>query len=386
MNIKLIAALAAAFALSTTTAQAQVKVSTKGGLKVTSGEHEFKFGGRLQYDYNRAELNGIVDEDNFDVRRARLFASGNLSKAWSFKSQFNLDGDGGDDNIEDLYLRYKGWGSQAILTIGNQKQPFGLEELTSSKDISVLERSALTELFAVGRAEGVQLQGRLKSNNQTYGVGFFFDDTSPEGADGENAGEEFGLAARYTIAPIQTDTTLLHLGIAYRLNEVDDLDVGDFSLEDAIGLEVAAVVGPFHIQAEFFDGDIVAGTPFGDADQGVDGFYIQAGYVLTGELRPYSGGSFKRINPGRKGGAWEIVARFEDGNGDFSDIELGDQVPEFDPSIGDFVNQESSAYTIGVNYYAHKNVRLGVNFTDGDEDAGGSDDGEEIRVRFQFTF
>jgi len=385
MKMKLLAAVVAASTFAATSANAEVKVTTKGGLKVTSGEYEFKFGGRIQYDYNRAELNGITDEDDFDIRRARLFASGNISKNWKFKSQFNLDGDGGDDNVEDLYLRYTGFGSQANVTIGNQKQPFGLEELTSSKDISVLERSALTELFAVGREEGVQLHGKLPGN-QTYAVGAFLSDTSPEGANGSNAGEEFGFAARYTIAPVKTDTSLVHLGIAYRVNDVDDLDAGDFGLDDAFGLEAAAVAGPFHIQAEYFDGDIVAGTAAGDAEADVDGFYIQAGYVLTGEVRPYSGGKFKRIKPGSKAGAWEIVARYEDGNGNFSDIELGDQVPEFDPVTNEFINQEASAFTIGLNYYAHKNVRIGVNYTDGDEDTGGDDEGDEFRVRFQLTF
>ena len=65
-----------------------VKVTTKGGLKVSYGEYQFKFGGRIMYDYNRAEENGVVDEDSFSLRRARVYASGNVSKNWSFKTQF----------------------------------------------------------------------------------------------------------------------------------------------------------------------------------------------------------------------------------------------------------------------------------------------------------
>lgn len=338
MKMKLLASLIAATALTAPAANAEVKVSTKGGLKVTSGDYEFKFGGRIMYDYNRAEENGVVDEDDFDLRRGRVFVSGIIAKDWAFKTQFNVDGDG----VEDLYLRYTGWGKGANVTIGNQKMPFGLEEMQSSKDISVLERSAITERYSVGRAEGIQLHG--KGGNQTYGIGIFGDDTPDS---------EIGFAARYTIAPVKSDTSVVHFGIAYK-------DIAD---ESAFGIEAAATSGPFHIQAEYVDGE--------EADNDdLSGFYVQAGYIFTGETRPYKDGVFKRVKPSGKGGAWEAVVRYEDGDGNHSDIELG--------------RTDADAFTLGLNYYPHNNVRLGVNFTDG-EDVDGNE-GEEFRVRFQLTF
>jgi phosphate-selective porin OprO/OprP len=343
MKIRLLAALFAANSFFASAAVANdVTVSTKGGLKVTSGEYEFKFGGRIMYDYNKSEKNGVTDEDGFDMRRARLFVSGKVAENWAFKSQFNTNGDG----FEDLYIRYTGWGKAANLTIGNQNMPFGLELLTSSKDISVLERSAITELYSVGRAESVQLHGEL-GGNSTYGVAVFAEDQDDTNDD------EIGFAARYTIAPIKTDNALVHFGIAYR-------DIAD---EDAFGLEAAAVSGPFHIQAEYADGD------FGTESK--SGYYVQAGYIFTGETRPYKGGKFKRVTPLNKTGAWEAVVRYEDGDGNHSDIELS--------------RTDATAYTVGLNWYAHKNVRLGVNYTDG-EDNLDNDDGSEFRVRFQLTF
>ncbi|MEM7361188.1 MAG: porin [Pseudomonadota bacterium] len=268
----------------------------------------------------------------------RVFASGKIAKDWSFKTQFNVDGDG----VEDLYLRYTGFGKGATVTIGNQKMPFGLEEMQSSKDISVLERSAITERYSVGRAEGIQLSG--KGGKQTYGIGFFGDDT---------ADSEIGFAARYTYAPVKNDTNVVHFGIAYK-------DIAD---DSAIGFEAAASSGPFHIQAEYIDGE--------EADNDdLSGFYVQAGYIFTGETRPYKDGVFKRVKPSGKGGAWEAVVRYEDGDGNHSDIELG--------------RTDADAFTLGLNYYPHNNVRLGVNFTDG-EDVDGNE-GEEFRVRFQLTF
>jgi phosphate-selective porin OprO/OprP len=339
MKTKLIAALIAVSAFGATNVNADVNVSTKGGLKVSSGDYKFEFGGRIMYDFNRSELNGDVDENDFDLRRGRVYAKGNIAKNWQFKTQFNTNGSG----VEDLYLRYTGFGKGANITIGHQKMPFGLEELTSSKDISVLERSAITERYAVGRAEGVQLHGAA-GENSSYAIGVFTDDAKDA---------DIGFAARYTKA-FKSDNGLVHLALAYK----------DINEDSAIGFEAAAVSGPFHIQAEYVDGEE-------GSNDDLSGYYIQAGYILTGETRPYKGGVFKRVTPEAKGGAWEVVARLEDGDGSHGDIELGDD--------------DATAYTLGVNWYAHKNIKFGVNYTDGDSNTN-DDDGSEFRVRFQLTF
>lgn len=340
MKIKLGVCVLASM-LMASTANAEVKISTKGGLKVSSGDYKFQLGGRIMYDYNKAEENGIVDEDGFNLRRGRIYVKGNIAKNWAFKSQFNTNGGG----VEDLYLQYKGLGKAAQIKIGNQKMPFGLEELTSSKDISVLERSAITERYAVGREEGVTIGGAL-ADNIWYGIGTFFVDEDTDDT-------ELGYAARAAFAPVNNDGSVLHFGAAIK-------SVGD---DDAIGLEAAAVAGPFHIQAEFVDGE--------EGSTDVDGYYVQAGYILTGESRPYKGGKFKRVKPAGNGGAWEVVLRHEDGDGSHSDIELG--------------TTDATATTVGLNWYPHKNVRFGVNYTDG-EDNNSSDEGEEFRIRFQLTF
>ena len=345
MNIKLITAFIVATVVAASNASADVKVSTKnGGLKISSGESTIHIGGRLMYDYNRSERNGIVDEKQFDDRRARLYVKGNVTDNWAYKLNFNIDGSG----FEDAYIQYKGFGKAAKVTIGSQRQPFGLQDQTSSNDISILERSAMAELFAPGRSEGVQLSGDL-GHNVYYGLGAFFEDV-----DASEKGEELGLAGRLTWAPIKTDQNVLHFGLAC-------FDNGSES--DAFGLEVALVSGAFHIQAEYDDGTINGND--------LSGYYLQAGYILTGESRPYKAGKFKRVKPASTSGAWEVVARYEDGDGDYSDIELG--------------QTDASSYALGVNYYANSNIRIGVNYTEGEDNING-DDGSEFRVRFGLAF
>lgn len=181
-------------------------VQTKGGLKVSTSDKQYsiQLGGRIQYDYNHAVSNdpNASNEDQFDVRRARLFVKGDIQD-WSYKSQFNVN----KGTAEDVYIRYNGWGKQAKVTLGRQKIPFGLEELTSSKDMSMLERTALTEAYNIGRASGVQLAGA--NGALTYAVAAFDAGSSTNGAD------DFGFSARATFAPLQTDEALVHVGASY---------------------------------------------------------------------------------------------------------------------------------------------------------------------------
>ena len=331
-------------AIAVDVAAEELKINTKGGLSIATadGEYSVKLGGRIQYDYNYAEQNGVADEDNFGIRRARLFVSGAAGE-FSYKAQFNIGNNNGG-TPEDLYIRYNGWGKKAKLTVGRQKMPFGLEELMSSKDISILERSAITERYALGRHDGIQLQGA--NGDFTYAFAAFEDDDAN--------GDDFGSAGRLTWNPVKSDNVLIHLGAAYTDRG------GPIS---ALGLEAAVVSGPFHIQAEYMDAE--------ENRVDVDGYYIQAGWVITGESRPYKGGVFKKVKGKGKAGAVELVFRYEDGDGNHSDIELG--------------TTDASAYGIGLNWYYNSNVRLGINYTEG-EDNRSNDEGSEFRVRAQFTF
>lgn len=323
-------------------------LSTKdGGLKIHNRDksNAFQLGGRIQWDYDNTKTDND-DSDDLDIRRARLYAAGTLGD-WSFKSQFNIDGGG----AEDLYIRYTGFGKLYNITVGNQKEPFGLEQQISSKDISSLERSAQTELYTPGRNAGIQLHG--KKENYTYGIGIF------EAENGDDDADSLAITARATHVVMNDENGLVHLGLGYTNR------AGDTSAEevDIIGLEAAFVTGPLHLQAEYFDGE------FGNID--ADGFYFQAGYVITGETRPYKGGKFKRIKPANANGAWEVVGRIDSGDGNYGDIGVG---------AGD-----GSQITLGLNWYANNNVRVGLSYTDGENDDTGID-GEEIRLRAQLAF
>ena len=320
-----------------------LKISTKGGLKISTadGDATFALGGRLQWDYDDTSVDNNPSEETFEVRRARIYVAGTVND-WGYKAQFNVGEDDGG-SAEDLYIRYNGWGSAAKVTIGRHKEPFGLEQQTSSKDITLLERSAMTENYAPGRNAGVQLSG--KGNNLFYAVGLYRDD----GDDAESVAET-ALTGRVAYAPFNESGKVLHLGLSYRVGEEDDI----------YALELAGVAGQFHAQAEFFDAD--------DAD--ADGSYAQVGYVISGTPRPYKNGAFKRVKP-TDGWGVEIALRAESGVGKYSDIGLD--------------TAEGEQISFGLNLYPNSNVRLGLSYMTGEID-GLEDEGDEIRFRTQLTF
>ena len=317
-------------------------VKLKGPIEIKSadGDYSAKIGGRLQWDYNYAELNGDADEDDLNIRRARLYLSGNI-KDWSYKMQFNVGNNNGG-TPEDMYIRYNGWGKKAVVTVGKQKEPFGLEALESSKDISYLERSSISEAYAPGRSEGVQVNGQY--NKLTYALGVFQDDS---------AGNGMAVTGRVTYSLINANEQVLHLGLAHS-NRNDDVS--------NTGVELAYADGAYHVQTEYVSSD--------QNSQSRDGLYVQAGWIITGETRPYKNGVFKRVKPGSASGAWEVVARYEEGDGNYADVELG--------------ATDATSYGLGINYYYNDFIRIGGTYTDAKDNLS-NDKGSEFRLRLQLA-
>ena len=130
----------------------------KDGLRLDSNDGSFKLkiGGRIQYDTifidesDDLEDNlGTNIEDDSEFRRARLYISGKIYDNVEFKAHYDFAG--GDADFKDVYMGLLGVPVVGNIRIGHFKEPFGLEELTSSKYITFMERS-LANTFAPSRA------------------------------------------------------------------------------------------------------------------------------------------------------------------------------------------------------------------------------------------
>lgn len=366
----------------------------KGGLRMKDREGNFamKIGGRLQVDsawYGEdSDASGSQLGDGTEVRRARIYVQGKMYKDWGYKLQYDFTGTG-NKGIKDAYLTYTGL-KDIELKAGNFKDPFMLQEQTSSKHITFTERS-LPDAFAAGRHIG--LMASTKHQHWTAAAALFGDSVSTAS---QSEDEGWGAAGRLTYAPINEKGRVLHVGLAsnYRTASANDsvqfkqqaethvsgvsiVDTGSIANVDSTlktGLELAVVAGPFSTQIEYIRTDVErTGT-----DLAFDGWYAEAAYFLTGETRTYKKGKFAGIKPnryfGENGmGAWQLAARY-------STINLND---------GDIDGGEADSITLGVNWFPNPVLRFSANYVQVLDIKGGAHNNEEpsvFQLRGQWAF
>ena len=371
----------------------------KDGLRLDSndGSVELKIGGRIQNDWayfvedgDLERRRGVDFDDGTEFRRARLYISGTIYDDLEFVAQYDFAG--GDADFKDVYMGLKNVPYVGRVRVGQFKEPFSLEELTSSNYITFMERS-LVNTFAPSRNVGVMAMNTMLDKRMTWAVGVF---RQTDDFGNGSGGRDYNVTGRLTGLPWYEEDgrKLLHVGLAYTHQNYDDdefrirsrpeshlapnlVDTGTFPAEygDLIGTEAALVYGPFSLQAEYVHSFIEGRTHF-VGDSTFCAASVQASYFLTGEHRPYSTSSaaFDRVRPKENftpdggSGAWELAARY-------SYLDLNDG-PVRGGRLDDF--------TLGVNWYLNPNARVMWNYVFANPSEGG--DANMFQWRFQLAF
>jgi len=334
-----------------------------------------KVTGRVQFDVRDHRSNAsVVDDrdsaayaDNFEIRRARIGVSGTINNDISYEVVGNAVGS--STNFVDTAFANYGFIKAAQFRAGRFKQPFSLEELTSSNSIDFMERSYGNQVVP-GKRLGMMLHGEpLKG--LSYGLSVFQPDfTQKDNSQDFNSNRAVRVAANFAeIGKI--DNTVLHFGAGkttgsdkvahtsssgggtsttaavlnlaaenrgtksvYRVRlDGPTLTTGGYSapaqtftnIEKSLqGLELAVARGPFKFQMETFDTDLTASNAVGDAAVlGYKADYVELMYNITGESwsKAYKGGAFSGISPdsvfmkdyggvvGKGIGAWQVGFR-----------------------------------------------------------------------------
>ena len=376
----------------------------KTGLRFDNEDKSFRLriGGRIQVD----SIWGTQDDDFEDklghfedgvrFRRSRIYIQGQIHEHVVFKAQYDFAG--GDADFRDVYIGLRKVPGIQNARVGHFKQPYGLEDLTSSKYITFLERS-LHSTLGVGRETGVMVNGTLTEEDLiTYAVSIYrdvddFGDSSPP-EDGK-----YNFAFRLSGLPIYDDDgrTLLHLGFAVQVRNPNQdmlrfrsrpetsigpriVDTGSFVADNAyvLNLEVALVLDSFSAQGEF--AYVLTDGTESSEDPEFFAFYFQLSYFITGEHRPYkkSAGAFDRVQPNS--------IFMEDGSGA---IELVARVSFLDLNDENINGGEIFDLTFGATWYLNPNTQIKLNYVFGDGDAlnGGSEGQVHIvAIRFQIDF
>ncbi len=388
-----------------------LKVKWKGAPQLSSrdGKFKFKVRGRINLDYSSIDqdkaITGVDDVNAVELRRGRIGVEGVVYYDWKYK--FEVDFAGDETAIKDAYIAYANWGpwNKSEIILGNHFVANSLEEMTSSRFITFLERAAFIEAFELDRRLGAGVW--VGDKHWSFQTGYY--GATP--SDQESFSDDTTAASvRGTIAPINTDTTVVHLGASYRhrnAGTLEDTGIADLFRyrargadlhladrfvatpnfaedDDMFVLEGAFVYNRFSVQGEYAHLEANAPSAVANASPTYDGWYVSGSLFLTDDMRNYKAetGGFGRQkvnNPFsfRNGGwgAWEIAGRYDV-------IDLSDGAATINASTArgavmcvDCGEQET--WLIGLNWWINDYTALKLNVNQS-EISGGANNGAHI--------
>ena len=383
------------------------------------GESTMKVSGRIHADLwsfpdSDAAINTfetgdplLSPQDQFGFRRLRFGVKGDLWKTMLYKIELELAG-GNKTEFRDAYFGWEDLPMLQTVLVGNQKRPYGLDHLNSSRYNVFLERPFVIESFNQdARRLGVQSYGVSQDENWNWRYGvfnqrlvqdegnyrsdhwqlefagrlantFWYDEASggrgyghwgisgtaadPDGSAGGNRADN---EARFRHRPeARSSHRWLNTG---RIDGADSYQL--------LGLENVWNFGSLQLVGEYQNIWLQRDAGFG-TDINLNGGYVYASYFLTGEHMPWkrSRGIIDRIKPfenfflvdtccdGVQGGwgAWQIAYRWS--YADFNDDNIQ--------------GGRGTSHTLGLNWYWNAYARMQFNAIYGEIDDAAINDGD----------
>lgn len=322
--------------------------------------------------------------DGASIRRARFAIKAQLTPRWY--GEIDVDFANGVFELKDAIVRYTGI-KNLELQAGNFKENFSMSRNTSSRYQPLMERPMSSTTLGPSRSLGYNVKYQKDWLFASYGLFFhavkdletrtFVEDNN------KDFGRKEGLAhtAKIVIQPLyKSEAVGLHLGgaISYRKPSTDvaPADYGSVRLSSRNSTSINRkkyldtdviknVHHSFHTTAEIaafykalrFETAYIQEAVYikKDAPAGFDqstkvfkGAFVQSSYLLFGghQRYDYNGAKFNQVKRGRSWGDVELAARYDYMNLNSRNIFGG----------------AAESYTVGLNYYASKNVKVMVNY------------------------
>jgi phosphate-selective porin OprO and OprP len=409
------------------------EIAFKGAPEIkTADGWSFKPRGRLHYDAGYISVPGDYAATrnlgfNSRVRRVRLGAEGTMPGGFGYKVE--ADFANASTNFGDVFLSYSPGNAPIVVRIGNFETLNGLEQISSSNNLSFMERAAFDDAFLNSRRLGAALAWHSENDDWRAEAGLF----AAHSIDGSFDNDGWIGAARLVYAPKALGGQL-HFGVNYQqrefssnggvagnnnpstgqlaryrarpntqLTDVRFVDTGSFAAKSdrIIGTEIAGVFKGFYFAGEAqwlkadayqagdlasgldaFSGGNVAVVP--TANPSYFGAYGEIGYFLTGETRGYKRGEgvwnrLKVLNPINKGGsgAFQIAARVDYIDLDDAALKNGltnnfttgaTSLAALNSRLGRGGTQ--TGYLLGLNWYPIDYIRFMLNYGRVDVEGG----------------
>lgn len=348
-----------------------IKWEPAPSIKSNDGRFEMNLRGRIFADAGWVSNDETATVKATEFRAARLGIEG---KAWNnVKYKFEIDFADNAVSIKDAFVGIQA--GKFDVTLGQHKPPVSLDELTSSRFTTFMERAAFTGGFGFDRFLGISVAHTGEDHSLTIGA--------YRGTAGTlDVDEGTLIAARATYSPKIGEKTRIHVGASVRYRETGEgqalfryrqrpfshitsmrfVDTGArFDKDVLFGVEAAVMHGPFTVVGEYvWDRAQVPGQ----SDRAnFHGYYAEVGYFLTGEHRTYEGnkGEFGRIDvkkPVLKGGwgAWQVAYRYDV-------LDLSDVITLTGGGMLGILGGEQKTHIFGVNWYWNKYMRMMLNYS-----------------------
>lgn len=407
--------------------EAMPKVTADGGrIRVQTADKKFDAAIRarihMDYGFFNGGKNFTTDAtDGFQVRRAFLGVAGKVYTDWTYEFTANFaDNRGGGAQIQAANIGYTGipgW----TLVAGVMQPKFTLDDSTSSNDIAFMERAPIGNIVVgIGGSDsrtaiGVTNKGdrhfvaAYVTGNSTNTSGTVDDQvnilgraaysfwSAGEGSAGIGVSGVLQTSPQAAARPVAAGTATTSItfgdrpGVRVGGNRTSLTSTGAINQIDsayAYGADLGMNFKSFWAAAEYYNfgaeySDLTAaGARQTRPDPEFSGYYVSAGYILTGERRSYNTGEWAGVKPawpvGQNGiGAWEVAARY-------SQVDLIDRAAGIN---GTGTGKETN-WTLGVNWYVNPAIRFMLNHVISKTERPNGQDVElditAARMQFQF--
>ena len=343
-------------------------------------------------DFCAKELDGKSNTSHIgngmSLRRTRFAVKAQLDKNWY--GELDTDWTSGTPELKDAFVAFTGVPGLEIKA-GNFKENFSIQRNTTSRYLMFMERAMVTYL-APSRHLGINATW---SNKWFWGSAGVFGpelSSSEEQTYMEDGNKDYGYneglsyTGKVVFRPVNNETSSLHIGgaVSYRepkLTSTDGYFVGRYSsrnstsinrkkyldTDDVKGLdhELAWTVElAGHWKQLRYETAYIARGMYLDQKvnplptQWAEGWYAQASWLLFGGSQNYDadGAKYTRTTSEHKWGNLEIAFRYE-----YADFNTGKL---FSSKVADtnIFGGSGEAYTVGLNYYPTKNVKIVLNW------------------------
>ncbi|HET6558683.1 MAG TPA: porin, partial [Prolixibacteraceae bacterium] len=219
--------------------------------------------------------------DGFDIRRARLDVKGNISPYWGYRVQFDL---AGTPKLIDAFVELK-LNDYINFTVGQAKVPFSQENMLSSTQLTLIDRSQVVEALTArgkdvignqnGRDIGVQMGGTLLILKDRpvvdYRLGLF----NGSGINTVDNNENKDYAARLILHPLAgLDISGAYYDGSRLVPEVRSGNVVTSPAttvnRDRYGIDLSYDLKNFSLRSEYIHGT--------DDQVAREGYYVMGGY------------------------------------------------------------------------------------------------------------